>query len=58
MSPEELRNLQDRQDDDGTGADEPGTSDERPQRPGHFRGVIQGFGNLLDTFHNLIRHEA
>ncbi|XP_003725396.2 uncharacterized protein LOC100888071 isoform X2 [Strongylocentrotus purpuratus] len=58
VSPEELRNLQDRKDDDGTGADEPGTSVERPQRPGHFRGVFQGFGNLLDTFSNLMRHEA
>ncbi|XP_063959965.1 uncharacterized protein LOC129266568 isoform X1 [Lytechinus pictus] len=58
VSNEEVKRLREAKDDDGTAVDDPTPTEEPPQRPGHFRGIAQGFGNLLDTVNNFLRHEA
>nr|XP_054760470.1 uncharacterized protein LOC129266657 isoform X2 [Lytechinus pictus] len=58
VSNEEVKRLREAKDDDGTAVDDPTPTEEPPQRPGHFHGIAQGFGNLLDTVNNFLRHEA
>ncbi|XP_041470397.1 uncharacterized protein LOC121419960 isoform X1 [Lytechinus variegatus] len=59
VSNEEVKRLRAAaKDEDGTAVDDPTPTEDPPQRPGHFRGIAQGFGNLLDTVNNFLRHEA